>query len=89
LGLKRETRVSGGCLNEIRSNGRQIEKLLEKMNRTPEFVREQLRRNEIDRRLNTTPPNEKFQKSIRKTAQISSKKSNNHPRPNQRKLPPN
>jgi len=50
-------------LNELRPDKEQIEKSLEKLNKTPESVREKLRQNEITHRLNTITK-ETFQKII-------------------------
>ena len=55
-------------LNESRPDRQQIEQLLEKMNKPPESVRERLRQNELDRRLNTITK-EDFQKIIEKLPQ--------------------
>ena len=52
-------------LNELRPDKEQIEKLLVKMHKSPESVRDRLRQDEIDHRLNTITE-ENFQKIITK-----------------------
>jgi len=51
-------------LAKSRPNGKQLDKLLEKLNKPPETVRDRLLYERIDRRLNSIP-NESFQKVIK------------------------
>ncbi|MDR0797857.1 MAG: MobA/MobL family protein [Nitrososphaerota archaeon] len=59
-------------LNEIRPDRQQIEKLLEKMNKSPESVRDRLLRERIVCRLNTVS-DENFQKVIEKLPEKQAK----------------